>query len=59
MKTGVQRTYNYLKGLDSGFRRNDRKAYLQTFYEAIIIDFRQNGVRLFHYVSAFDDLARK
>ncbi len=35
MKTGVQRTYNYLKGLDSGFRRNDRKAYLQTFYEII------------------------
>jgi len=24
-----------LKGLDSGFRRNDRKAYLQTFYEII------------------------
>ena len=35
MKTGVQRTYKYLKGLDSGFRRNDRKAYLQTFYEII------------------------
>ena len=38
MKTGVQRTYNYLKGLDSGFRRNDRKAYSQTFYEIIIFD---------------------
>ena len=38
MKTGVQRTYNYLKGLDSGFRRNGRKAYLQTFYETIKID---------------------
>jgi hypothetical protein len=36
--SGGQRTYNYLKGLDSGFRRNDRKAYLQTFYEIIILD---------------------
>ncbi len=27
--------YNYLKRLDSGFRRNDRKAYFKTFYETI------------------------
>jgi len=36
VKTGVQRTYNYLKRLDSGFRRNDSKAYFLTFYEYII-----------------------
>jgi hypothetical protein len=29
---------NYLKRLDSGFRRNDRKAYFQTFYEIINFD---------------------
>ena len=35
MKTGVQRIYNYLKKLDSGFRRNDRKPHFQTSYEFI------------------------
>ena len=35
MKTGVQGIYNYSKRLDSGFRRNDRKVYFQTFYETI------------------------
>jgi len=37
VKTGVQRTYNYLKRLDSGFRRNARKKHFQTFYEIIKI----------------------
>ena len=35
MKTGVQRIYNHLKTLDSGFRRNDTKAHFQAFYEII------------------------
>jgi len=35
VETGVQRTYNYLKRLGSGFRRNDSKAYFLTFYEFI------------------------
>jgi hypothetical protein len=38
VKTGVQRIDNYLKGLDSGFRRNDGKPHFQTFYEIINID---------------------
>jgi hypothetical protein len=36
VKTGVQRICNSLKTLDSGFRRNDGKTHLQTFYETII-----------------------
>jgi glycosyltransferase involved in cell wall biosynthesis len=32
---GVQMLYNYLKKLDSGFRRNDGKRYFSTFYETI------------------------
>jgi hypothetical protein len=35
VETGVQRIYNYLKKLDSGFRRNDRKPHFQTSYEFI------------------------
>jgi hypothetical protein len=35
--TGVQRIYKYLKELDSGFRRNDERARITTFYEAIKI----------------------
>ena len=35
VETGVQRIYNYLKRLDSGFRRNDEKPHFQTFYEVI------------------------
>jgi hypothetical protein len=31
---------NCLKTLDSGFRRNDGKWYLLTFYETIIINIR-------------------
>ena len=38
METGVQRLYKYLKKLDSGFRRNDRKPHFQTFYNSIKID---------------------
>jgi len=38
--TGVQGIYNYSKRLDSGFRRNDRKVYFQTFYETIMIDLK-------------------
>ena len=37
--TGVQRTYNYLERLDSGFRRNDGKGYLSTFYECIKVTY--------------------
>ena len=39
VKTGVQKIYNYLKRLDSGFRRNDRKTFFPTFYKFIIIEF--------------------
>jgi hypothetical protein len=35
VKTGVQMIRNCLKTLDSGFRRNDGKWYLLTFYESI------------------------
>jgi len=38
VKTGVQEVYKFLKELDSGFRRNDRKTFFQTFYESIIVD---------------------
>ena len=38
VETGVQAIYNYLKRLDSGFRRNDEKRHFQTFYEIIKID---------------------
>jgi hypothetical protein len=37
VKTGVQMVCNCLKGLDSGFRRNDGKRYFLTFYETINI----------------------
>jgi hypothetical protein len=35
VETGVQRFNIYLKYLDSGFRRNDRKTYFGTLYEII------------------------
>jgi hypothetical protein len=35
VKTGVQVIYNYLKILDSGFRRNEENWDFQTFYEII------------------------
>jgi hypothetical protein len=38
VKTGVQIIYNYMKMLDSGFRRNDGKTKIQTFGVIIIID---------------------
>jgi len=38
VKTGVQRIDNYLKRLDSGFRRNDGKQHLNTFYEIVKYD---------------------
>ncbi|MFO7970417.1 MAG: hypothetical protein R6U40_01550 [Desulfobacterales bacterium] len=34
---GVQMVYNYLKRLDSGFRRNDKKRCFGTFCETIKI----------------------
>ena len=37
METGVQESGKYLKELDSGFRRNDGKTKIQTFYEIINI----------------------
>ena len=36
VKTGVQRIYNCSKRVDSGLRRNDRKAPFLTSYEIII-----------------------
>ena len=38
-KAGVQK---YLKTLDSGFRRNDRKRAFSTFYETVNIDQKLN-----------------
>jgi hypothetical protein len=38
MKTGVQKNFNCLIILDSGFRRNDGKTVFLTFYEGINID---------------------
>jgi hypothetical protein len=35
VKTGVQGISNYSRTLDSGFRRNDGKRRLRTFYEII------------------------
>jgi hypothetical protein len=35
VKTGAQRIFNYLKKLDSGFRRDHRKPHFQTSYEFI------------------------
>jgi hypothetical protein len=35
VKTGVQCFYNYLKLLDSGFRRNDDISLFSTFYDFI------------------------
>jgi hypothetical protein len=35
VKTGVQRSSDFFKLLDSGFRRNDGKIPFPTFYEAI------------------------
>jgi hypothetical protein len=37
VETGVQGIHNYLKKLDSGFRRNDGKPHFHTFYESINI----------------------
>jgi hypothetical protein len=42
VETGVQTIYNFLKRLDSGFRRNDEKSKFQTFYEIISFDFQKN-----------------
>jgi len=38
VKTGVQCFYNYLKLLDSGFRRNDDHEAFPTFYDFINYD---------------------
>jgi hypothetical protein len=38
VKTGVHNSYNYLKILDSGFRRNDEKGRFSTFYEFVKIN---------------------
>jgi hypothetical protein len=35
VETGVQGSCNYLKELDSGFRRNDENGQFQAFYEII------------------------
>ena len=35
METGVQGSLNYLRLLDSGVRRNDKKICSETFYETI------------------------
>ncbi|MFO7971515.1 MAG: hypothetical protein R6U40_07175 [Desulfobacterales bacterium] len=43
-KAGVQMLCNYLKRLDSGFRRNDKKRCFGTFCETIKFSF------LFHWV---------
>ncbi len=51
MKTGVQRIYNYLKELDSGFRRNDEKTRITTFYETISIGLNIFLISLTHYSS--------
>ena len=41
MKTGVQGVYKILKILDSGFRRNDEKLQIQSFYEFILIAYKR------------------
>jgi hypothetical protein len=41
VKTGVQKTYNCWKALDSGFRRNDGKTYFLISYE--FIKFRESA----------------
>jgi hypothetical protein len=38
VKTGVQKTYNCWKTLDSGFHRNDGKTYFLISYEFIKFD---------------------
>jgi len=38
VKTGAQIIYNYMKRLDSGFRRNDRERGFPTFYEIIKVE---------------------
>jgi len=40
VKSGVQKTCNGLKALDSGFRRNDRKRRFPTSYETIKVEWR-------------------
>ncbi|MFO7971735.1 MAG: hypothetical protein R6U40_08290 [Desulfobacterales bacterium] len=39
VKTGVQMIYNFLKRLDSGFRRNDKKRCFGTFCETINVHY--------------------
>jgi hypothetical protein len=39
VKTGVQIVHKILKLLDSGFRRNDEKLHIRSFYEFIIFTF--------------------
>jgi hypothetical protein len=46
MKIGVQKLWNQLKKLDSGFRRNDKKWCFSSFYEFINIEYLRNS---FHY----------
>jgi len=38
VETGVQETYDGFKRLDSGFRRNEKKAYCPAFYEIVKVD---------------------
>jgi hypothetical protein len=38
VETGVQKSCKYLKELDSGFRRNDGKSKIQTFYATINLE---------------------
>jgi hypothetical protein len=37
LETGVQKIYNWVKELDSGFRRNDEKPHFLPSYEFINI----------------------
>jgi hypothetical protein len=45
VETGVQKIYNYLKELDSGFRRYDSPKSFQTFYEFILLEMKMNPLR--------------
>jgi hypothetical protein len=46
-ETIVQTIYNYLKRLDSGFRRNDEKPHFPTFYESIEFNLLDISLRKF------------
>jgi hypothetical protein len=43
-KAGVQKTYNYFKILDSGFRRNDVCWVSATFYELVTIKINRGNL---------------